>query len=488
MSSATSPASPPDPSNGSEHAHAHLVRPRLKRARNRRAFAFATTFALLAAFLLVYKYYNRPIVVQVAVADHASGDVAALSAYARFFAQIKAPLRMSVHPYKSRGELERAFLEKRVDVAVVRAEANLQGRGAVVAVMRKAVGVVIALAPEIVDIPGLRGKRVGVMSVDGAADSFLAALLQTYEIADSEISLVRVAPEDLPLTGAAGVIDALVTVAPLSHRPPSEALRAMLRTTKAQARLLPIDRADDLTRRAPALESFTIPARSFMQLPEADAVSVAMPINLVAQSTMSNDAAAALARQILSNKQAVTSEAPSVAEISAPATNKDAFVPIHPGVAAYIDNEELTFFDKYGDLVYIFMAIGGVFASGFVALRRSFGPDKDADACELIDELVDLRREARALAHAVEPAAIATRWREVSDRFEDMLAQALPLIADGGVGERTVHALSTALSAAERAIADLATLAFAAAAARRDMHAGGSDHAGSALKGAMRDL
>lgn len=486
MSSTTSPASPPEPSSGSDATHAHIVRPRLKRARNRRTFAIATTFALLAAFLIVYKYYNRPTTLRAAVAEDATGDIAALNAYARFFAQSKAPMRMSVQPYQTRGEVARAFLENRADVAVLRAESNLHGRGAVVAVMRKSVGVVVSLNPEIAEIPAIRGKRVGFMSVDGAADGFFAALLQTYEIEEDEITLTPIAPEDLPVTAAAGLIDVLVTTAPLSHRAPSEALRAMLRTTKTEAKLLPIDRVDELVRRAPAFEPFTIPARSFAQLPEVEAGSVAMPTNLVAQSTMTNEAAAALARQILSNKQAVTSDAPTVAEIASPATNKDAFVPIHPGVAAFIDNEELTFFDKYGDLVYIFMAIGGVFASGFVALRRSFGPDKDADACELIDELVDLRREARTLAHGVDPTAIAARWRDVSDRFEDMLAQALPLIADGGVGERTVHALSTALSAAERAIADLATLAFATTAARRDHRGGDEDRAG--LGGGLTSL
>jgi hypothetical protein len=32
--------------------------------------------------------------------------------------------------------------------------------------------------------------------------------------------------------------------------------------------------------------------------------------------------------------------------------DKDAYIPIHPGAAAYFNGEQRTFFDKYGDLIF----------------------------------------------------------------------------------------------------------------------------------------
>ena len=42
-------------------------------------------------------------------------------------------------------------------------------------------------------------------------------------------------------------------------------------------------------------------------------------------------------------------EYPLLAQVSSPSTDKDAYVPIHPGAAAFFDGDEKTIFDKYGD-------------------------------------------------------------------------------------------------------------------------------------------
>lgn len=468
--------------------HAHLVRPRLRRRRNRWIWALASLFAIVAGVLASYKYLTRPAQVTAAVVEDAVSELAVLNAYSRYFAANKVGVRMTVQTYKTRGEVAQAFLDKKADLAVLRAEANLQGRASVVAVMNRTIGLVLAFDPKIDSIEKLRGKRVGLLSVNGAADSFYAALLQAYDIKDAEVQLTRLDVDSAPRLVAEKKIDVIVSAASLVSRRSSEALRALLRLKNVKMSMLAIDHTGEFVRRAPSFEEFDIPEKSFGALPDAELKSVAMPTNLVAQSTMTNEVAAALARQFLSNKQAVNAEAPSAAQIAAPNTDKDAFVRVHPGVAAYIDNEEQTIFDKYGDLMYIAMAVAGVFASGFVALRRSFGPDTEADACDLIDELVDLRREARDLP-AIEGQDIAARWRDLSDRFENKLALALPLIADGGVADRTVQALSTALTAAERAIADLAPLAFGGPRPRRDgietLSARGD---GSGLSGALSDM
>lgn len=448
------------------------MRPRLRRRGNRRLWGVAVVLALAAGGFAFYKYWTRPAQVTAAVVEDAAGEVAVLNAYARYFAQNKTGLRMTVQTYKTAGEVSDAFLSKKANLAVTRSETNLQGRASVIAVMNKNIGLVVALDPKIDEIPKLRGKRVALYSPSGAADSFYAALMQTYDLKDGDVQLVRAEAETLATLVAERKIDALVTASPLVARRSTDPVRALLRQKKLKLKLLPIDHADELIRRAPAFESYDIPEKSFGEFPEEETKSVDMPTNLVAQSTMPNDVAAALARQFLSNKQAVNAEAPAAAQIAAPDTDKDAFVRVHPGVAAYIDNEEQTFFDKYGDLIYIAAMVGGVFASGFVALRRSFGHDTEADACELIDQLVDLRQEARGLAHAGDREAMAATWRDLSERFESMLAHALPLIADGGVGDRTVQALSTALMAAENAIADLALIVFGVAQTRR--RAGGS--------------
>lgn len=472
-----------------DDARARLVRPRLRRRRNRWVWSLAILFAVAAGSLVLYRFYTRPTQLTAAVVEDAASEVAVMNAYARYFAANKVGVRMTVQSYKTRGEVSAAFLQKKADLAVLRAEANLQGRASVIAVMNRTLGVVLSLDPKIDAIEKIRGKRVALLSINGSADSFFASLLQTYDIKDQEIQLSRIDAEAAPRLAGEKKIDVIISATPLVARRSGEALKSILRLKNVKPSLLAIDRTEEFSRRAPAFEEYDIPEKAFGDLPEDDIKSVAMPTNLVAQSTMPNEVAAALARQFLSNKQAVTADAPSAAQITAPNTDKDAFVRVHPGVAAYIDNEELTFFDKYGDLAYIGMAVAGVLASGFVALRRSFGRDTEADACDMIDDLFDLRREARALSYNEGAPDVAARWRDLSDRFEDMLALSLPLIADGGVADRTVQALSTALAAAERAIADLAPIALGHGHRRRDgIETAWSQPEESPLRKALSDI
>ena len=57
--------------------------------------------------------------------------------------------------------------------------------------------------------------------------------------------------------------------------------------------------------------------------------------------------------------------------MGAPSTDKDAFIPIHPGAAAYYGDTQESFFDKYSNQLYYGpMAIGAIM-SGLVAAWKS---------------------------------------------------------------------------------------------------------------------
>jgi len=54
-------------------------------------------------------------------------------------------------------------------------------------------------------------------------------------------------------------------------------------------------------------------------------------------------------------------EYPLLAQVSAPSTDKDAYIPIHPGAAAFFDGDQKSFFDKHGDqLFYGSMLLGSL--------------------------------------------------------------------------------------------------------------------------------
>ena len=71
---------------------------------------------------------------------------------------------------------------------------------------------------------------------------------------------------------------------------------------------------------------------------------------------------------------------PLLAQISAPSTDKDAFIPIHPGAAAFYDGTQQGFFEKYSDALFYIPMLLGVLASGLAAAWKfvGFGASEEA--------------------------------------------------------------------------------------------------------------
>lgn len=445
------------------HAHMIIPPPRMRRRRNRGVVLAGVLFAALAVSLGVWRWLSQPVPLTVVALKSSADEMRVLNAFARVFADNKLGATLRVTAVDTPQQVVETFLSGKADLAVVRTDADLRGQAASIAVLRKNIILAVAIDPKIKGVGDFRGRRIGVVGHYHTNDGPLRAVLTAYDMTLEDIERVDLTPESVARAIQDNRVDALFAIAPLFLGAQGEGVRSLLKSKPQKAHLLEIDQNDEVARERPAYETFDIPANTFGPQPEEETASLVVNTHLVAKAKLSNDVAALLARQFLSNRQGVIADAPTAAQIEAPSVAKDAFLRVHPGVGAYIENNEQSFFDKYGDFVYIFMAIGGVFGSAMVALRRSIGPDRESEACDLVDELVDLRRAVRVAIHesaSMKADKLGTIWVEASNEFELMLGRSLPLIADHSVEQRTVQALGTALAAAERAIAELAPLAL----------------------------
>ena len=100
-----------------------------------------------------------------------------------------------------------------------------------------------------------------------------------------------------------------------------------------------------------------------------------LPFYLVANKKLDDDVVGDLAKAVMNTRHDLIGAHPLLAQVAAPSTEKDAFIPIHPGAAAYFGGDEKTFFDKYGDrLFYGSMLLGtltSVFAAGWKFMQRN---------------------------------------------------------------------------------------------------------------------
>jgi hypothetical protein len=143
-----------------------------------------------------------------------------------------------------------------------------------------------------------------------------------------------------------------------------------------------------------------------------------------------------------------------LAQISAPSTDKDAFIPVHPGAATYFNGEQQSFLDKYADKFFYASMLLGFAASVLAAawkfmtegsndpqespLMRLYGlmdkiaaarsEDQLADADRDIDEILklELEKHSRGNAEAAESAALNL----ATHRLERLIGQRRLALSD----------------------------------------------------------
>jgi NMT1-like family len=154
-----------------------------------------------------------------------------------------------------------------------------------------------------------------------------------------------------------------------------------------------------------------------------------IPVYLVANKNVDADQVTDLTRAIMDARRDLRDQYPLLAQISAPSTDKDAYIPIHPGAAAFFEDSQKTFFDKYGDELYYIPMLLGILAS-FVTATWKFvrldstgkiehpmnslfslaGPIRDARSeadLNAIEEKIDEILKAELARHAKDERQVA---------------------------------------------------------------------------------
>ncbi len=139
--------------------------------------------------------------------------------------------------------------------------------------------------------------------------------------------------------------------------------------------------------------------------------------------------------------------------IETPDTDKDAVIPVHPGAAAYVDGEEKSFMDRYGDYIWwglmALSAMGSLGAWFAGALKK----DERNDNSSLRERLLDMIAAARACDSSEE-------LDQMQAEADDILRATLNCFEQGTIEDGALTAFNIALEQFHNAVADRKTLLF----------------------------
>jgi NMT1-like family len=219
----------------------------------------------------------------------------------------------------------------------------------------------------------LKGKTVGVVAGE-FNHRVVEVLTQEYDLARSKVRFKNLSVGEVQQALQSKQVAALLVVAPISEKYLSLIRNFFPANAKRKPGLIPIDSAEAIANVAQAYESYDLPKGSLRgspPVPEDDVTTLRVPIYLVANKNVDADQVTDLTRTIMDARRDLRDQYPFLAQISAPSTDKDAYIPIHPGAAAFYEDSQKTFLDKYSDELYYIPMLLGILAS-FVAAAWKF--------------------------------------------------------------------------------------------------------------------
>jgi TRAP-type uncharacterized transport system substrate-binding protein len=372
-------------------------------------------FILAAAVgLFGYRYYTHPVTLTVAVGSIDGEAAKAMSAIASHLVSIDAPVRFKVVDTGTALEAAKAFAAGKVDLAVVRGDVGDLSQGGSVVIVARVVALLVAPPGSSIDSVGaLKGHTVGVIGEE-VNTKLLDALSKEY-------GLVRAKTfKDVPLADArrslqTKEISALLVVIPLSEKYLALVRGMFQQNPKLSPTLISIDSAGAIAETERAYESFDVPKgtlRGSPPVPDDDLTTLRTSLYLVANKKLSTDLVATLTQTIMKVRRELLVEQPIFAQITAPSTDPDAFLPLHPGAAAFYNGTQQSFMDEYSNWIYLTPMILGGLATVLATAWKFLGIGRSQSEAPL-DTLYALARRIRKADTQAELAAIEEKIDDI---------------------------------------------------------------------------
>jgi TRAP-type uncharacterized transport system substrate-binding protein len=410
----------------------------------------AIVLALAAAGTFAFRYLQSRSVLRLAVTASDTSNVAlaeAIQHQLRF-----GEPRMHVEVAKTEGDVASAAAldDGRAELAIVRSDAGMPTHGGIVLVTRK--DAVLLISPpgsKQQKVPDLLKKRIGIVPGIEANARLLDKLLDHYGLIPGNVQRVPLRPKELRDALAKKLVDVLLVVSPLGDPLTDEAVAAMA-GPKGPPAFVAITDAEAIASRLPAYQKLDLHSGFFKGNPTSppeDLVTLSVAHHLVARQNLNELTVTALTKRLFALKPALAAETKAAEYMEAADTEKGSPYPVHAGAAAWYDDNESSFMDRYGDWIYIGALLLGGLGSAFASLVSAVQARSRSAAMAVVDELVEITRKAYA---AADFKALA----EVAAAFERSSLVAVQRAREGRFSETAMETVRLAVEEARGAIAD----------------------------------
>lgn len=420
----------------------------------------AVGFVVFCAAAGALFYLLRPATLQIAVGPDGSDDHKVIQAAAAAFAAESRTVRLSVITTGGAVEALALLGAGKAQLAVGRGDLEMPADAQVVAVLRKNF-VVLWSSPQragrtsrkrpaaIKEISDLAGHRVGVIGRTPANAALLRVILSASGVEADKVAVTQFGTDQINELARDPTLDAFMAVGPLDSKITSSAIAATARA-RGKPKFLAIDTSEAIALKHPRYESEEIPPSVFNAepaWPDDKVETISVNHLIMAQKSLSETTVAAFFRQLFAVRQVIARDAPGVAHIAKPDTERDAELQVHRGAAAVIDGTERTFLDKYGDYFwFVLLLLSGIGSAG-AWLRHYLNRDER-------DENTGHRNRIMAMVSEVRSAESDQKLFEMQREIDVIIGQTLECYDDGAIEEEELAAFALVLELFNHAVVE----------------------------------
>jgi TRAP-type uncharacterized transport system substrate-binding protein len=414
------------------------------------ALVAGITVLVAGASLFAWRWYTRPTTLTIAVGSLDGEASRLVSALASKLAQQKAPVRLNMVEAGNAADAANAFSSGKVDLAVVRGDVGDLSRAQAVAVVARTV--VLLVAPPgsaITDMAGLKRVTIGVVGGD-INQRLVKVLTDEYDLARSGVTFRNLGLADVRRAIDSKEVRAILIVMPLAEKYLSLLRGLFPQGGKSGPVLIPIDSAAAIAEKDRAYESFDVPKgtlRGSPSNPADDVTTLRTSFYLVAQKKLGNDLVTDLTESVMNARRDLLAELPILAQVTAPDTDASAYLPAHPGAAAFYNGTQQSFLDKWGNIIFLAPMIAGALASVLAAAWKFLRAGAPLTREEALDALYALGRRIRV-------SSSETELDEIEREIDHVLQTQRLKQAAGEEEARDVVALNVAAHRLENLIHD----------------------------------
>jgi hypothetical protein len=428
---------------------------------------FVLVFVVGVVALTIY-LTAAPTMLKIAVGPRDSDNVRVVTAMAEKFKREHASVQLQPVILDGPARIQHIMGEPRYDLAMIRGEFGMSPDWPVVAILRQNIMLMIVPAPDarngadksknskktkpapkIEKVTDLPGKRVGIVTPSEADVDLLRMILNQYGVAPAKVQTVNIPVDDLKIAIQDNKVDVLLVAGALNGSVIAQTVAAASAEGKAPT-FIKIDQAEAIEQRNPIYDKFEVVENAFGGAPPKPAEafdSLSFPEYLVARKTLSDGKVATLSRQIYTSRQALNFQLPGVVKIQTPSTDKDAAVLVHPGTDAYLNDNQKTFFDKWGDQIFYGLLILPILGSALAAVAGYFKADTGARRVRLLHRLLQAVKKART-APSIEALG------QLESEVDNICGATIQQAERGQIDEMGMMSFNLAIEQARLAIAE----------------------------------